>query len=131
MDHPTLIQSFDGIFNCGSRFCLVSVRSVILYSDNLSAGFPSAAEGYEDEPLNLHNWLVLNPAATFFYRIRGDELRAEHVRDGSILVVDRSLHPRLGRLVIIEEAGAFVVCRFQADRPMLVCGVVVAAVTRF
>jgi 4-hydroxy-4-methyl-2-oxoglutarate aldolase len=58
---------------------------MVCLAEYLSAGFPSAAEGYEDEPLNLHDWLVQNPAATFFYRVRGDELRDEFVRDGAIL----------------------------------------------
>ncbi len=97
---------------------------------DISAGFPSAAEGYEDRPLNLQQFLVKNPAATFFYRVRGDELCQEFLRDGSILVVDRSLMPSRGRLVVLEQDGAFVVCRYDAS-PALVCGVVVAAVTRF
>lgn len=98
---------------------------------DISAGFPSAAEGYEEEPLNLHAWLVHNPAATFFYRVRGDALRAEYLRNGSILVVDRSITPTPGKLVLIEDEGGFVVCRFRSNHPQTVCGVVIAAVTRF
>ena len=104
---------------------------VTRFIEGLSAGFPSAAEGYEDEPLDLHSWLVRNPAATFFYRVKGDVLRHEYVRDGSLLVVDRSLCPGLGRLVVVEESGEFAVRRFTPDVPSLVCGVVVAVVTRF
>src|SRR5258707_989953 len=95
---------------------------LVRFSDNLSAGFPSAAEGYEDEPLNLHAWLVRNPAATFFYRVSGDDLAAEHVRDGSILVVDRSLSPRAGHLVLVEVDGAFAVMRHRTGTPVRVCG---------
>jgi len=97
----------------------------------ISAGFPSAAEGYEDQPLNLNDWIIRHPAATFFYRVQGDSLRHEYLRDGSFLVVDRSLSPKLGKLVLIEDGGQFVVCRYRMDRPMLVCGVVIAAITRF
>lgn len=104
---------------------------MLAFSEFISAGFPSAAEGYEDTPLNLHEWLVQNPAATFFYRVSGDSLRHEHVRDGSLLVVDRSIHPRAGKLVIIEQDGAFVVCRHRDGHRSVVCGVVVASVTRF
>ena len=96
----------------------------------VSAGFPSAAEGYEDEPLNLHAWLVRNPAATFFYRVRGDHLCHEYIRDGSVLVVDRSVTPACGRLILIEDGGAFAVVRFQPAVPVRVCGVVTAMVTR-
>ena len=98
---------------------------------SVSAGFPSAAEGYEDEPLNLHDWIVQNPAATFFYKVRGDDLASEHIRDGSILVVDRSLTPSPGRLIVGEQRGEFVITRFGRGYPVLVCGVVVAAITRF
>src|SRR5271170_2524523 len=100
------------------------------YFGTINAGFPSAAEGYEDQPLNLHDLIVRNPAATFFYHVKGDALCPEHVRDGSILVVDRSVTPRLGKLVLIEDAGDFVVCRFE-HRPMLVVGSVIAAVIRY
>lgn len=57
---------------------------------DINAGFPSAAEGYEDQPLDLYE-LIPNPAATFFFRVKGDDLRHEHLRDGSYLIVDRSI----------------------------------------
>ena len=101
------------------------------FSDSLSAGFPSPAEGYEDEPLNLHTFVVRNPAATFFYRVKGDVLRHEHIRDGSILVVDRSVRPVGGKLVVAELDGAFVVVRFRVPPPPVVCGVVIACLVRF
>ncbi|HEY0009026.1 MAG TPA: S24 family peptidase [Tepidisphaeraceae bacterium] len=103
---------------------------MLLYSDNLSAGFPSAAEGYENEPLNLHALVVRNPAATFYYRVEGDTLRHESIRDGSILVVDRSLCPSVNRLVFIERDGAFEIVRFRPWLPGIVCGVVIACVVR-
>ena len=100
------------------------------FSDSVSAGFPSAAEGYEDEPLNLHDWLVRNPAATFFYRVNGDALCDEHIRHGSVLVVDRSIRPTRGRLVVAEDHGQFIVIRFRPEQEGIVCGVVVASVMR-
>lgn len=96
----------------------------------VSAGFPSAAEGYEDEPLNLHEWIVRNPASTFFYRVQGDDLLIEHIRDGSVLVVDRSVTPSRGRLILIEHGGDFSVMRFRPAAELVVCGVVIAVVTR-
>jgi DNA polymerase V len=101
-----------------------------LFSDNLSAGFPSAAEGYEDEPLDLHRYLVRNPAATFFYRVRGNALAASAIRDGALLVVDRSVRPATGQLAVMESEGEFVVDRFWPPCPAVVCGAVVAVVMR-
>jgi DNA polymerase V len=101
-----------------------------LLAEYLSAGYPSAAEGYEDEPLDLHTYLVRHPNATFFYRVKGDELRNEFVRDGSVLIVDRSVSPSRGCLVVIEADGRFVVTRFDPNAAMVVCGVVVGVVLK-
>ena len=83
----------------------------------MEAGFPSPAQGYEDEPLDLHQLLVKRPAATFFFRARGGELHHEGIRDGSILVVDRSLTPSPGQLVVADRDGQRVVCRCGEGRP--------------
>ena len=97
----------------------------------ISAGFPSAAEGMEDAHLDLHSLLVRHPAATFFYRIIGDSLRDECIPDSSILVVDRSVTPTPGCLVVAEAGGEFVVNHFVPNVPIVLCGVVVAMVVRF
>lgn len=95
----------------------------------IAAGFPSPAEGYEDAGLNVHDYVVQNPAATFFWRVRGDALTSEGILDGSVLVVDRSVDPKPGKLAVVEADGEFVVERIQRqDRAV---GVVVACVTRF
>jgi SOS-response transcriptional repressor LexA len=104
----------------------------------INAGFPSAAEGYEDEPLDLYQ-LIPRPAATFFHRVRGDELKEEHIRHGAYLIVDRSLIPirgrplddLVGRLVLLEEDGNFVVRRFQLGCRSPAVGVVTASIHRF
>jgi len=97
----------------------------------ISAGFPSAAEGMEDANLDLHSLLVRHPAATFFYRVKGDGLRNECIPDRSILVVDRAVAPTPGCLVVAEDSGAFIVNKFVPGVPTVLCGVVVAMVVRF
>jgi len=100
---------------------------------NVSCGYPSPAQGYEDEPLDLHELLVRHPAATFFYRVRGEELMGEGIRDGSILVVDRSITPKAGQLVIADLDDERIVTRMDRHYPreLTVWGVVTAAVVRF
>ena len=85
----------------------------------------------EDASLDLHALLVRHPAATFFYRVKGDSLRNECIPNHSILVVDRSVNPTPGCLVVAEAGGAFVVNRFIPNVPIVVCGVVVAMAVRF
>jgi len=99
----------------------------------VSAGFPSPAQGYEDEPMDLNELLVQHPAATFFFRATGRHLAAEGVREGSLLVVDRSVTPRPGRLVVADRDGERVVCclgREQDEDGLQVWGVVTAIITR-
>jgi len=100
----------------------------------ITAGFPSPAQGYEDEPLDLNELLIRHPAATFFFRVRGDALAREGIRDGSILVVDRSITPRPDRLVIADWNGEREVCHMPAfldgGEGLQVWGVVTAIITK-
>lgn len=63
-------------------------------------GFPSPADDFMDEAIDLHRLLVRNPAATFLYRADGWSMSGAGVSDGDILVVDRSVTPQAGDLVI-------------------------------
>lgn len=96
----------------------------------IAAGFPSPAEGYEDQALDLHAYLVRHPAATFFFKVQGDALKARGILHGAVLVVDRSEKPAMGRLVIVESDGDFAVvpCQMIED---VIHGVVVASAMRF
>ena len=96
----------------------------------VGAGFPKASEGYEDHPIDLQDLLVQWPAATFFFRVQGDALRSEGVPGGAVLVVDRSLRPRPGHLAVVEQEGAFLVRRLQAQDTAIVCGMVTASIVR-
>lgn len=63
-------------------------------------GFPSPANDFMDEDIDLHRLLVRNPAATFLYRADGWSMSGAGVSDGDIFVVDRSVTPQAGDLVI-------------------------------
>jgi DNA polymerase V len=58
------------------------------------AGFPSPAADYIETTLDLHEYLILNPVATFYLRVQGDSMIDAHIHEGDILVVDRSRAPR-------------------------------------
>lgn len=70
-----------------------------------TSGFPSPAEEVAEASLDLHALLVRRPAATFFLRMRGDAMRRAGVYEGDLLVVDRSLRPTPGRLVVLATTG--------------------------
>lgn len=73
------------------------------------AGFPSPAEQYLEPPLDLNELLVKRPAATFFVRVEGDSMTGAGIADGDLLVVDRSLAPASGDVVIASVDGDFTV----------------------
>ncbi|WP_031218372.1 MULTISPECIES: LexA family protein [unclassified Halomonas] len=69
------------------------------------AGFPSPADDHLEAEINLHEHVVKHPAATYFVRAEGDSMLGDGIHDGDLLVVDRSLEPLPGRVVVIALEG--------------------------
>ena len=78
-------------------------------SGSVVAGFPSPAEQYLEPPLDLNELLVKRPAATYFVRVEGDSMVGAGISDGDLLVVDRSLRPADGDVIIASVDGDFTV----------------------
>ena len=76
-------------------------------SGSVVAGFPSPAEQYLEPPLDLNELLVKRPAATYFVRVEGDSMIGAGISDGDLLVVDRSLRPADGDVIIASVDGDF------------------------
>lgn len=77
------------------------------------AGFPSPAEQYLEPPLDLNELLVKRPAATYFVRVEGDSMIGAGIRDKDLLVVDRSLTPANGDIIIASVDGEFTVKTYR------------------
>lgn len=77
----------------------------------MSAGFPSPAADYEDRRLDINEYLVRNPVSTFFFSVEGDSMEGAQIFDGDILVVDKSVRPRHGHVVIAFVDGERLVKR--------------------
>ncbi len=82
-----------------------------LYLSPVKAGFPSPADDYAEQALNLHAYAVRNEAATFFLRASGDSMTGAGIFDGDILVVDRSVPAEHNRIVIAALEGELTVKR--------------------
>lgn len=80
-----------------------------LYLSPVRAGWPSPADDYIEERINLHDIAVRNPAATFFLRASGDSMIGMGIHDGDLLVVDRSLEASHNRVVIAALDGELLV----------------------
>lgn len=81
----------------------------------VAAGFPSPADDYIDRSLDLNDHIVKHPAATFYVRASGESMLGAGVHDGDLLVVDRALDPRPGRVVIAAVDGELTVKRLVRE----------------
>ncbi|ADU99606.1 LexA family protein [Alicycliphilus denitrificans] len=78
---------------------------------HVALGFPSPAEDFEDDRVDLNEMLVRNPPATFLYRAEGWSMIQAGICDGDVLVVDRSVRPQHGDVVIAMWDGNAPVCK--------------------
>ncbi|ADH84871.1 LexA family protein [Desulfurivibrio alkaliphilus] len=84
-----------------------------LFTCGVSAGFPSPADDYIEGRLDLNQLMIANPAATFFVRVAGDSMIGAGIHHHDILVVDRSLEPTDGKVVIAVVDGELTVKRLR------------------
>ena len=92
----------------------MSIKAKI--SGSVVAGFPSPAEQYLEPPLDLNEFLIKRPAATYFVRVEGDSMIGAGIHDGDLLVVDRSLRPASGDVIIASVDGDFTVKTYRRDK---------------
>ncbi|TDB60073.1 LexA family protein [Arundinibacter roseus] len=85
--------------------------SLPLYTCPVMAGFPSPADDYVELELNLNEYLIQNPAATFCVRVKGNSMEGANIKAGDILLVDRSKPAVSGSVVVAVLEGEFTVKR--------------------
>ena len=105
------------LINSNTELCFYSTNEKVLdipfYQFNVPAGFPSPAENFMDLDLNLQDYLVQNPSATFCVRVTGDSMQNAGILSGDVMVVDRSLEPKNNTIVLAVLDGEFTVKRIQ------------------
>ena len=79
----------------------------LLIAPAIKAGFPSPAEDYLRESLDCNRDLIAHPEATFYGRVDGDSMKDAGINDGDIAVIDRSVEPRDGDVVVGYVNGKF------------------------
>lgn len=84
-----------------------------LYGSKVAAGFPSPAEDYVVDNLDLNEHLIKHPAATFLVRVTGTSMINAGIHEDDILIVDRSIEPAPGKIVIAAIDGQLTVKRLQ------------------
>ena len=84
-----------------------------LLNDSVSAGFPSPADDYTEENVDLNEHLISNPFSTFFLRVKGDSMINAGIKDKDLIIVDKSLIAKPGDIVIAMIDGEFTIKRLS------------------
>ncbi|QPK61433.1 translesion error-prone DNA polymerase V autoproteolytic subunit (plasmid) [Methylomonas sp. LL1] len=86
-----------------------------LFAGKVSAGFPSPAADHIEKNLDLNELLIQKPAATYFVRAQGESMLKAGIHSNDILIVDRSLEPVAGKIVICALNGEMTVKRLTFE----------------
>jgi len=92
---------------------------VPFFSGFLHAGFPSPADDYKENNLDLNDLVIKNPNATFYVSVKGDSMRGAGIHQGDIVVVDRALTARSGNVIVALLNGEFTLKRLYVKNNML------------
>ena len=84
-------------------------RLNLQFAPAIKAGFPSPAEDYIHETLDFNRDLIHNPEATFYGKVEGDSMIEAGICDGDIAVIDRSIEPKDGDVVVGYIDGEFTI----------------------
>lgn len=78
-----------------------------LFSDKVAAGFPSPAQDYVENELDLNELLIHRPSATYLLKVSGTSMVNIGIHPDDILIVDRSLDAKHEDIVIAMLDGGF------------------------
>ena len=82
-----------------------------LFLERVACGFPSPAQDYVEDRLDLNRLAVRHPSATYFIKVSGDSMIGAGIGDGDLLVVDRSVEAGHRKVVIAALEGELTVKR--------------------
>lgn len=93
-----------------------SLPTLPMFLQPVKAGFPSPAEDFLDNKLDLNEFLIKHPAATFFLRVSTDSMKNAGIYMGDVLIVDRSLEPADNAIVVVALDGELLIKRITFEK---------------
>ena len=79
----------------------------LLFAPSIRAGFPNSADDYLHESLDFNRDMIKHPEATFYGRVEGDSMIGLGINEDDIAVIDRSVEPEHGDIVVAYIDGDF------------------------
>ena len=78
-----------------------------------ATGFGSASDDYMDRGIDLNEQLIKNRPATFFMRVQGSSMVNACIHHGDVVIVDRSITPVSGNIIIATLDGSMLIRRLE------------------
>ena len=79
----------------------------LMFAPSIKAGFPNAAGDYLQESLDFNRDIIKHPEATFYGKVEGDSMIDLAIEEGDIAVIDRSVEPEHGDIIVAYIDGEF------------------------
>lgn len=98
---------FGSSYNGSKRFTQQNVATAN------ATGFTAAADDYMERGIDLNEQLIRNKPATFFMKVSGNSMINAGIYNGDIVIVDRSLKPQNGKIVIAVIDGEMLIRRYE------------------
>ena len=93
-----------------------SALLIPLVKGTVSAGFPSPAEDYIELGIDLNKYLIKSPISTFFLRVSGNSMNNAGIYNNDLLIIDRSINPHPGHIVVALLDGEFTLKRLIKEK---------------
>lgn len=90
-----------------------NIMALPLFLERVACGFPSPAQDYVEDRIDLNKLVVTHPNATYFVKVSGDSMIGVGIGEGDLLVVDRALTAGHGNIVVAAVDGEFTVKELQ------------------
>lgn len=88
-----------------------AIMPIPLFIDRVPCGYPSPAQDYVEQRVDLNELILRRPSATYFIKVSGESMIDAGICDGDMLVVDSSITAKHGDIVVAAVAGEFTVKR--------------------
>ena len=107
-------MNFKSSYSSSRKVC--SELFIPLVNEAVSAGFPSPAEDYIELGIDLNKYLIKHPISTFFLRVSGNSMNNAGIYNNDLLIIDRSINPNPGHIVVALLDGEFTLKRLIKEK---------------
>lgn len=85
-------------------------------SEGISAGFPSPADDFKNKRISLDEELINDVNTTYYARVSGESMIDAGLDNNDLLVIDKSIPAKDGKIAVCYVDGEFTVKRLKITK---------------